>query len=90
MFFPILFARIKESAYLYRKYFYYSPLNVKIMASRRELKKNVNYIAGELFPAAVQRVRHAVFLRQSGLHKGGGSTQQRSDPHPEHRACAAR
>jgi hypothetical protein len=29
--------------------FYYSPLNVKIMASRRELKKNVNYIAGELF-----------------------------------------
>ena len=49
MFFPILFARIKESAYLYRKYFYYSPLNVKIMASRRELKKNVNYIAGELF-----------------------------------------
>ena len=48
-FFPVLFARIKESAYLYRKYFYYSPSNVNIMASRRELKKNVNYIAGELF-----------------------------------------
>ena len=40
-------------------------------------------------PAAVQRVRHAVFLRQSGLHKGGGGTQQRSDPHPEHCARAA-
>lgn len=49
MFFDYLFAQIKESAYLYHKYFYYSPLNVKIMASRRELKKNVNYIAGELF-----------------------------------------
>ena len=41
-------------------------------------------------PAAVQRVRHAVLLRQSGLHKGGGSAQQGSDPHPEHRARAAR
>ena len=40
-------------------------------------------------PAAVQRVRHAVLLRQSGLHKGGGSTQQGCDPHPEHRARAA-
>jgi hypothetical protein len=29
--------------------YFYSPLNVKIMASRRDLKKNVNYIAGELF-----------------------------------------
>ena len=41
-------------------------------------------------PAAVQRVRHAVLLRQSGLHKGGGSTQQGGDPHPEHRARTAR
>ena len=42
-------ARIKESPYLYPKQlFYYSPLNVNI-TSRRELKKNVNYIAGELF-----------------------------------------
>ena len=38
-----------ESTYLYRKYFNLFILNVKIMASRRELKKNVNYIAGELF-----------------------------------------
>ena len=48
-FFPVLFARIKESIYLYPNIFYYSPSNVNIMASRRELKKNVNYIAGELF-----------------------------------------
>ena len=47
--FPVLFARIKESIYLYPNIFYYSPSNVNIMASRRELKKNVNYIAGELF-----------------------------------------
>ena len=48
-FFPVLFARINESIYLYPNIFYYSPSNVNIMASRRELKKNVNYIAGELF-----------------------------------------
>ena len=48
-FFPVFFARIKESIYLYPSIFYYSPSNVNIMASRRELKKNVNYIAGELF-----------------------------------------
>ena len=41
-------------------------------------------------PAAVQRVRYAVLLRQSGLYKGGGSTQQGGDPHPEHRARTAR
>ena len=36
-FFPVLFARIKESIYLYPNIFYYSPSNVNIMASRREL-----------------------------------------------------
>ncbi len=55
-FFPILFARIKESAYLYRKYFYYSPLNVKIMASRRELKKKRKLYR--------RRVVHRVFNQQ--------------------------
>ena len=39
----------KEKHYLYRKYFRLFILNVKIMASRKELKKNINYIAGELF-----------------------------------------
>ena len=31
-FFPVLFARIKESIYLYPNIFYYSPSNVNIMA----------------------------------------------------------
>lgn len=39
----------KEKHYLYRKQFRLFILNVKIMASRKELKKNINYIAGELF-----------------------------------------
>lgn len=39
----------KEKHYLYRKKFRLFILNVKIMASRKELKKNINYIAGELF-----------------------------------------
>ena len=41
--------KIKKVPIFTTSIFYYSPLNVKIMASRRELKKNVNYIAGELF-----------------------------------------
>ena len=54
------------------------------------LGQHMEIVGRAAAPAAVQRVRHAVFLRQSRLHKGGGSTQQRSDPHPEHRARTAR
>ena len=40
-------------------------------------------------PAAVQRVGLAVFLGKGGFDKGGGRTQNGSDPHPEHRTGTA-
>lgn len=38
---------------------------------------------------AIQGVGLFIFLRQGGLHKCSGSSQQRREPHPEHCACAA-
>ena len=53
------------------------------------LSQCVQVVGRAAAPAAVERVGLAVFLGQRGLDKRGGSAQQGSDPHPEHRACTA-
>lgn len=46
---PIYWLESKKVPIFTAGIFYYSQQNVNIMASRKGLKKNVNYIAGELF-----------------------------------------
>ena len=53
------------------------------------LRQHMQIVGRAAAPAAVERVGLAVFLGQRGLDKRGGSAQQGSDPHPEHRACTA-
>ena len=53
------------------------------------LRQHMQIVGRSAAPAAVQRVGLAVFLGKGGFDKGGGRTQNGSDPHPEHRTGTA-